>query len=62
MAQSMKLTHLSRHGPSYGCRTTTQEARCMALRMVRHGNPAVGRRKKGAEEDIIVLAARPRER
>ena len=34
----------------------------MALRMVRHGDPAVGRRKKGVEEDIIVLAARPSER
>ena len=34
----------------------------MALRMVRHRDPVVGRRKKGVEEGIIVLAARPRER
>lgn len=51
-AQSVKPAHLSRHGPPYGCRTTTREARCMAPppivpRMVRRGDPAVGRSKKG---------------
>ena len=33
----------------------------MVPRMVRRGSPAVGRRKKGVA-DIIVLVARPRER